>query len=136
MVTGRTGFHPRHPLRPVFETRKSNFLGNLYADQKEMLDRMIEDLFIATCSALTTQEGKQYLYCVWPEAVEGLLPETDLIALVTTDQEHILVRWRDVQRIAGSLLEEQDFYPVRYKVTSFPSPAQLEQLREAAKVAL
>ena len=50
--------------------------------------------------------------------------------LDSPDGEPVIVKWDHVREAMGDLIVEDDsFYPPRYKVTEFPNDAQLAELR-------
>jgi hypothetical protein len=121
-----------HPLRDKFREMERQFFYLEYADQKESLEQLYAkeevDIFVATCSAVRNQESEEiFTYCVWPEGADALLPVCDKVILGTEGQPGQMADWDKVQAIAGELLvEEEQLYPPRFRVSDFPTPAQLE----------
>lgn len=124
---------PSLPQYAAWRELQLQFLGGLYADQKEHLNPLLEsqgaDLFLATFSGLRKEGGEARSYCVWGDGVDALLPRTDLVALARDTQDHLLVPWDQLEAVVGDLLEPTDYYPARYRVTSFPAPDQWSRLR-------
>lgn len=121
-----------HPLRSRFLELERRFHYLEYADQKESLDQLYAqeavDIFVATCSAVRNEDTEEiFTYCVWPEGVKALLPVCDKVILGAEGQPGQMAEWSKVQAIAGELLaEEEQLYPPRFRVSGFPTPAQLE----------
>ena len=121
------------------EFRRST-LANDYAGQKEMLEKSHEkngtDIFVASYQVLSSkQTGYEASFTVWTENVDTLLPETDLVALVSTAELEEgrsgppkLVAWRDLQAATGAFQRLPDRYPARYKPVNFPDQAAREAL--------
>lgn len=125
-----------HPLFDRFKELRLQFLGNIYGDQKELLNKLHEkndeDIFVATFSGIRWKTGEAMSYCVWGEGVcAGLLPETDLIAFARQNEDTVLVRWSDADRICGHLLQSTSHYPRRWIVSEFPNEEQWQQLQQA-----
>lgn len=114
-----------------------------YAQQKAMLDQVHEkdgiDIFVASSLLLREQDtGTLYSLCTWTKGADSLLPQTDRVTLMILDDDakavdQLTASWSDVWRIAGDLMQPQhEGYPVRFRVTSFPSDDQLQMLRTGA----
>ncbi len=115
-------------------------LADDYAGQKEMLEKSHEnngvDVFVASYQVLSSKEsGRQASFSVWTENVDTLLPETDLVALVSTAELEDgrsgppkLVAWRDVQAATGNFERLSERYPARYRPTNFPDEAVRDAL--------
>lgn len=119
---------------------KRRMLADDYAGQKEMLDKSHEkagtDIFVASYQVLSSsQTGREASFSVWTEDVDTLLPETDLVALVSTAELEDgsagppkLVAWRDLQAATGAFERLPDRYPARYKPARFPDKAARQAL--------
>jgi uncharacterized protein YtpQ (UPF0354 family) len=132
------------PADPEVAARLAEFLRNTladdYAGQKNMLEKSHEqsgiDMFVASYQVLSSrQTGREASFTVWTEDVDTLLPETDLVALVSTaDMEDgsagppKLVAWRDLLAATGEFERLPDRYPVRYKPSGFPDKAARDAL--------
>lgn len=114
-----------------------------YEHQKVRLDEIHEkkniDVYVASVSLLQNKETNQIRsYCVWTQGVDTLLPETDDVVFHPAEasdapnekSRYISVPWAAVRNRLGALMSPVDGYPVRYRVTEFPSP---EILREIAR---
>ena len=125
-----------HTLRQKYDDLELNFLGSLYAEQKQLLDAMAEDMieedpaFNASFSALEEKDTERLRsYCVWGRGVDSLLPRTQLILLVGDDGMEAGGEWEHVASVVGDLLVKDDrYYPSRYRAREFPSEAQLAEI--------
>lgn len=123
------------------EFLRSTLAGD-YASQKEMLEKSHEetgiDIFVASYQVLSSQRtGLQASFSVWAENVDTLLPETDLVALVSSAELEDgrsgppkLVAWHDLQAATGAFKRLPDRYPPRYELVNFPDLAAREALPE------
>jgi uncharacterized protein YtpQ (UPF0354 family) len=113
-----------------------------YAGQKEMLEKSHKeagiDIYVATYQVLASKDtGREASFTVWTEDVDTLLPETDLVALVSTAEleegsreEPKFIAWRDLQAATGAFELVPERYPARYKPVNFPDPAARQALPE------
>ncbi len=123
-----------HALRPLFEELELGFLGNLYADQTQLLTELEEsgrlEWFPASFSAMQDNTTEQVMsYCVWGREVHTLLPRTQII--VFYDDSGLLASgiWQKVVDVVGDLIvEDESYYPRRYAVREFPSEEQLSAI--------
>ena len=111
-----------------------------YAGQKDMLEKAHEksgtDVFVASYQIISSRDtGREASFTVWTEDVDTLLPEADLVALVSTAELEDgrsgppkLVAWRDLQAATGAFEQLPDRYPARYKPANFPGKAAREAL--------
>jgi hypothetical protein len=133
-----------HPDHPAYATLKSLGLQTLHQDYQEQTHLLgmwlsqTEPEARAAEFRLHGAEAKQppISYCVWQEGQTWLLPRSDRVCLLPAGKRthHPLVEglncsWEQMERIAGDLLEEQEMYPVRYRVREFPTAQQLSHLR-------
>ena len=121
------------------EFRRRTLTGD-YASQKEMLEKAHEksgtDVFVASYQVLSSkQTGREASFTVWTEDVDTLLPEADLVALVSTAELEDgrsgppkLVAWRDLQAATGAFERLPERYPPRYKPVDFPDQAVRDAL--------
>lgn len=115
-------------------------LADDYAGQKEMLEKSHEktgaDIFVASYQVLSSrQTGRETSFSVWTENVDTLLPETDLVALVSPAEMEDgsagppkLIAWSDLQAATGAFERLPERYPARYKPVNFPDRAAREAL--------
>jgi hypothetical protein len=136
MVEGKVVQH--HPEQEEIKNKlaklKRQNLAEDYASQKNLLEKLHEktgeDVFVATYT-LTENKEKNRLTSLgsWTKGVDTLLPQTDIVALVTPGDgnNHAvkLVAWKDALEIGGDLMSVVDGYPIRYRVTEFPAPEKL-----------
>lgn len=113
---------------------RRRMLADDYAGQKDSLEKAHEksgtDLFVASYQILASkQTGRETSFSVWTEGVDTLLPETDLVALVSTaeledgrTEPAKLVGWQDLQASIGAFERLPDRYPARYRPVNFPDP--------------
>lgn len=116
-----------------------NFLGGLYAEQKELLDAAHErggiDVFVASFSPKTRQDGTMDSYCVWGDGVDSLLPVARRIAFVREGPQLVGVgEWDRVSRIVGGLMEPTEHYPPLYRVREFPDQVSLDAMELAGEL--
>ena len=129
-----------HPLAARFDWLRQRFLGGLYTDQQELLNAVHEkeglDVFVASCSAVENPQTKQpRTYCVWSEGADSMLPETQLIMLLTEaalhggEGQHVGGTWSHVRDVVGDLMQPvAGLYPPRWRIREFPSQQQLESI--------
>ncbi len=118
-----------HVLRDQYDDLELPFLAGLYSEQKELLDVLLEDqaIFVATFSAVQKEDSERLLsFCVWSQYVDSLLPRTQLLVLVSDGNLVASGEWDHVADIVQDLMVvDETYYPVRYRVTNFPSKKQL-----------
>lgn len=133
---------PDHPHRHIFEELRISSLADIYAGQKELLERQHEkdnmDVFVASYKAVQKADTKEVAsFAAWTEGVTTLLPKTNLLTFVRVecDQGDVVcsVEWDWAQKVVGSLMKPQGIYPERWLVDSFPNAAQIEDLKRYAK---
>ena len=124
---------PDHPHYKRFHALAMQFLGGEYADQKQALDKLHEtegtDVFVATYSGITFEDGRDCSYAVWSKGVDTWLPRTDLIAFYDPDTETSeLVKWDRAVAEMGDEMTPQEIYPERWAVSEFPTAEQLKRM--------
>ncbi len=123
-----------HELFPRFNQLQTEFIGGLYAQQKELLDAIHEKEgagpFVASYSAIHKKPTDPLLtYCVWGQDVDSLLPKTQLIFFVGPAGAAAVGQWGRVAEVVGDLLElDENLYPVRYRVKQTPTQEQLDAI--------
>ena len=128
-----------HPLRNAFTLLRAHSLAGDYAQQKALLDKRHErdgvDLFVASYEAVkdeTTDEVRSY--STWSEGVDTLLPVTDQVILIASDDKGLPTKitaaadWDVVARHAGDLMQPADGYPERVRVAEFPTSDVLDRI--------
>lgn len=128
-----------HPLFSQFQLHQLRTIGQVYADQAELLTQRHEATpagpSMAAFSALQEEAtGRSTSYCMWLDGIESLLPKTDEILFVRPQREGqgvtILARanWADAVAAAGDWMAPQDMYPERWLVREFPPENALGRL--------
>ena len=131
-------WHPpmNHVLYPRFQEMRTRFMQGEYAEQKALLEKLqgkgeFPDQFVATYSVLQKKDTEEILsYAVWGDSVDTLLPEVDRVALIQTPEQPLgFVSWARVLDVMGpAVTEVPGLYPKRYRVRSFPTPEELEEM--------
>jgi hypothetical protein len=119
-----------HPLHNQFRKLYVHSVGQDYADQKDLLDKLHEkthqDVFVASCMELENKDtGNVATLAVWTEGVATLLPRTDLVGLASRSGQTKVAPWERVREVLGDIMEPLDLYPERYRVQGFPTAQQL-----------
>jgi uncharacterized protein YtpQ (UPF0354 family) len=115
---------------------KKIFLQDDYHSQKQLLDKLNTkanlDVFVASYKLLQSQDsGRIFSYGVWTDNVDTLLPEVDKVALVRYHEESgepdtRVVAWEELRAQFAELQQAVPGYPVRYRLSRFPSREQLD----------
>ena len=116
-------------------------LASDYADQKSLLEAMHEkegtDIFVAGLMVFQSNDtGRIASTCVWTEDVDTLLPQADRVQFYKGDPDGdggvvASGSWERVMEIVSGMMEPTDLYPPRWRVQTFPSVHQLEQIGES-----
>jgi uncharacterized protein YtpQ (UPF0354 family) len=127
-----------HPHYDEFRDLRMQSLGQDYAEQKELLDRLHEktgeDIFVASFSVMQHKDtGQRMSYCVWPKGAGSLLPRTERIVLGGDGEKLIMVSWEKACEVAGGMMTLTEMYPERYRVEGFPSAEQLAAMGNELK---
>ena len=126
-----------HPCYKDFRELQLQSLGQDYASQKDMLDKLHakngEEVFVANFSAIKRPDGKLFSYATWTETTNSLLPKTDVLVLGRIGQEPRMVAWEKVVEIVGDMMEAVDIYPPRFRVREFPTEQQLAAMGNMLK---
>jgi hypothetical protein len=127
---------PGHPAIPAVDRLRLLESKQTYDAQKSLLEQIHgEDLFVANFMAYDRPDGDVLTVASWTEGVPTLLPRAQNVSIVadptgTADVFH--VPWQTAERVVGHLMEPTGYYPERFRVVGFPSPAELEALRKMA----
>jgi len=123
---------------PAHAVRKIS-LARTYAEQKVALDKLHDrtttDVFVAnvTLRMLNGNSDDLHSWGTWSAGVPTLLPKTDRIALVVSPgdpkSEVVLSAWSTLEQVCGHHLQPTPEDPPRYRVDTFPSAAELAELR-------
>jgi len=124
---------PGHPAYLAFMQLFRTTMAGYYEQQKETLERHLResgrDIFVATYNLMQPVGSDEYQsIAVWGKGVDTLLPETDVVTFFEKGREPIDATWESVAATLGLLMEKQDYYPVRYRVRSYPAREQLAAL--------
>ena len=130
-----------HPAHSVVRDAEIQFLGELYAQQKQLLEslyeRQLNDTFVASFNAVQSEEESDLAsYCVWSRDVRSALPRTEWIILMDENGMQASGTWNDVADIVGDMLRQNDdVYPTRFHVEDFPTAEQLAQIGQLEQLA-
>ncbi len=128
---------PSHPSYKEFQRLQLESLGQDYAQQKTMLDKLHakngEDVFVSTFSAIQSPDGRLFSYGTWTADVDPLLPKTDTVVFIRVGEEPTMVEWQRMVDVVGDLMEPLDVYPPRFRVRGFPSKEQLAAMGNLLK---
>lgn len=120
-------------------------MASAYARQKEVLESLLEanghSIFVASMRAFRGPGGDIFTACAWTENVEALLPQTDRIDFVRLGPDgnpnsgQVWSTTFDIaRRTVPDLMEPIGDLPERWRVRSFPTPAQLEKMAAEGKL--
>ena len=118
-----------HPLYKEFHRLHIHSLGQDYAEQKDLLDKMNVkngvDGFVATFTIVQAPDGKIFSYAVWSKGCDALLPKTDSIVFIEENTLPVMVDWDKAVETFSEMMEPQDIYPPRWRVRAYPRKEQL-----------
>lgn len=125
-----------HPAEAAVVQLRVSELSPTYAQQKDLLAAIHgEDLFVATYMAYQADE-RIVTVASWTEGIVSLLPRAQTISftfgLDDPQPQTVMVPWDAAQQIVGNQLEPTGHWPERWRVSTFPTPQQMEQLRSVA----
>lgn len=126
-----------HPLYQTFQLLELKYLYPEYNEQQELLnalhDARGEAVYAASLTAVKREDESLLSYTVWSEGLEILLPKSQYVVFSDAESEGALASgtWDRVHEVVGDVMEETDWYPLRYRVHSFPTPEQLEAIGKA-----
>ena len=88
-------------------------------------DAEVQDVFVASFSVFENKETDELTsYCVWPKGIESLLPKTDVVAFIASENDGpVKASWNRLADVVGHLLEEAGR---RRQVTLDDSPSNSE----------
>ncbi len=133
-------FLPRddHPAYVELANLAAESVGQLYSEQKQLLDQAkTVDTPLIVAGFMGTQrpsDNKLETFSIWPREVATLLPRTDRVVFMQTDEQgegQVLgaAPWQRVVEVIGDLMRrEAELAPPRWRVESFPSESQLDAL--------
>ena len=113
-----------HPLYKDFQRLQLQTLGQDYAEQKDLLDKLHvkngEDVFVATFSVIQSPDGRFFSYATWTDTTNTLLPKTDVLVLGRIGGDPAMVEWQKVVDVVGDLMEPWTFIRLGIESGSFP----------------
>lgn len=115
-------FHapPGHPLAVKVALAQVTLAMTEYQDQqKELQERLGEDLFVAGYHANQTDDREVWSFCVWARGIPSLLPRTSHVMLTDPNVEGRprRVSWSEVE---SRLTEEPEIEPPRFRTGEWP----------------
>jgi len=125
-----------HRLYKAFHKLQVNAFGQDYAEQKVLLERLHEaaneDVYVASFDAIHRDDDR-LSYTLWIQGITCSLPRAQFIVFAYEDQTYSgLIPWEHVVAAIGDLMQDEDVYPVRFRVTEFPSEQQRAELLKNA----
>jgi hypothetical protein len=107
-------------------------------EQKKALDEKFAkdgtDVFVGTTLFTDDDDGKQRTYCVWTKGADSLMPKAEFVVFVDLDmpeEDRVVAAapWDDVMKRVGKQVKpEETYWPLRYRVTTFPDKKTLKAL--------
>jgi hypothetical protein len=102
-----------------------------YSRQKEVLEALLEanghQISVVPLRAFRTPKGDIFTASAWVENLDALLPETDRLDFVQAGRTWS-TSFEVARRTVGNLMEPTGDRPERFRVKTFPTLAQLEQM--------
>lgn len=128
-----------HPAAAAFSVLRAQSLAGDYAQQKALLEKRHQrdktNLFVAPFEAVQDEAtGHVRSYTTWVEGVDTLLPVTDQIVFLASDEQGNPTKaiaagdWDKVEALAGQQMAPVEGYPERVRVRDFPEAEALEQI--------
>lgn len=125
-----------HPLFKGFQELAKRFVIQRYSTQGCLLEQIHEmdgiDVFVACIKVLEQDDGTIVSCATWAKGVDTLLPKVDWIAFGYVDDQGMkidaIARWEKVEQVVGHLLQPIELYPPRFRVTDYPTAAELAEL--------
>jgi hypothetical protein len=120
-------------------------MASAYSRQKEVLEQLLEsnghEILVATLRAFRSPSGDVFTACAWQDGLEALLPQTDRIDFVRPGAENTpssakvwSTTFDIARRTLGDLMQPSGDLPERWRVSGFPTEAQLEQMALEGKL--
>lgn len=130
-----------HPAAEIFAALRIESDERDYADQRPVLQRwcQVQDdpAFVVDFGIGQGQRPRQLnTHCIWPiDPPVCLLPKTERVFFDAKDSRQRRrsadlpsAPWERVQMALGDRMQEEDVFPIRYRVHDFPSPAEIADL--------
>lgn len=134
--TGLVPWIPEEGSRAAF--LRSDAVRADYNEQKTALDAQFDasetDVFVGTVLEVEDDDDGVHPYCVWTKGAETLMPRTEFIVFVDLDKPEgkrvvAAAKWDDVMaRLGSSVTPEDEYWPQRYRVKTFPDAKTLRAL--------
>lgn len=128
---------PEDPsLREMWRNARRRRDGMDYHQQKQLLDKFDEDVFIASYLGIQREDKSEYSVCAWTKGIDSSLPKAEMLGFVVdaNTKDQFMVPWEDAFPVVRALLEpEAGLIPVRYRAREFPDDQQIAQLRKLAR---
>ncbi len=123
-----------HPLRhPVTLGHVRLALAEYDVQQKMLQEELGDDVFVATYTAVRTDDGTILTYSTWTDGVPTWLPKTDDIALVGGSQEDPTVMRVPWDALAKFVEQVPGVNPPRFKTKDWPGVEDFEELAKLAR---
>jgi hypothetical protein len=113
-----------------------------YDQQKKALEsihaKSKTDIFVASYIVYKREDGSFFSQTVWPNGVDSLLPEADILVLGIDPKAKnlLMLPWELSFPLLQDLMQcEEGLAPVRYRVRTFPDRDRIAKLRIAADAA-
>jgi hypothetical protein len=125
---------------PALVKATHSLLQRDYQQQAELLNTLHQargaDIFVATYMLGAKDDNEPlFNYTQFTEGVtHALLPKADHFGFLTRAQELVVVPWSLAESVLGAALEPLAMFPARYRLRTFPDPAQLAVLRAGAVI--
>ncbi|QDU58079.1 hypothetical protein Pan181_43050 [Aeoliella mucimassa] len=128
-----------HPLYSEFLLLQLQGLMGDYERQEELFRKRAAQgkadvPFLSRYTVMQNEEGALRSYTIWPGVCPALLPKTDYVMFMSSDEQGLpthlaaAASWEQVEQVVGSAMSPTDFYPERYRVERFPTEQELELL--------
>lgn len=134
---------PNHPAYTRLFNLAARELMDNYKHQKSYLDQYHQknniEVFVASVMTFVDVNNQIITVSTWSKGGVSLLPKTDQVALIVYDNDNKpknlgAVKWDELIRVVGSLIEPvTDTYPLRYRVSTFPTDEQIAAMEFAIK---
>jgi hypothetical protein len=127
-----------HPLATdVLVGHHMTAISEYQIQEKQLEERLEEDIFISSYSAVRDLAGNAFSYTTWTKNVPTLLPKADEVALILdpADREAEILRvpWDKLLEIADDcVVREPEMDPPRWRATGWPRDEAVTRLRAIA----
>jgi hypothetical protein len=118
-----------HLLHRVVRRSERILAGHEYAAQATLLQESGVAEQVADCGVYTHADGSAFTAATWRVGSPTLLPEVDLVRLVTGLGAGFTVPWAALAEV-DAVAEAPEYRPTRYRTPACPPPNALGYLRE------